>query len=236
MNEDVSLLSSSGDSNKIIPDKNEDESLLVDRDKEEEPAASNDEATLGENVSPPAEHQINDIPKHTVATEVNCALCQQLIPEDSLTNHIQTQHSEGVYETEPHIQASLMEDITHICAFCGNQFGNATIYKEHVTSHGPLYQCGECGELFTNTDTLYDHMGAEHNENSQALTCDKCPFECGSPAVLNKHKLECHVDHKCFQCDNVFTSEENLNKHFGTHHSKEHPCNSVEREKGVRCS
>ena len=67
-------------------------------------------------------------------------------------------------------------------------------------------------------------MGSQHKESCQAVTCDKCPFECGSQEVLTHHKLECHIDHKCFQCDNVFTSEENLNTHFETVHSKEQLC------------
>ena len=76
MNEDISLLNTSGENKIILQDKNDDEILLIGLGKEEDPASNNDGATLGENLSPPKEYQIhspdrvneNDMP---VSTKVN---------------------------------------------------------------------------------------------------------------------------------------------------------------------
>ena len=113
------------------------------------------------------------------------------------------------------------------CTICEKLFENVRELDEHKTlCSSQLYQCGECGKCFTSIDTLYRHLYTLHDNHTgtsaniqgtkqpELLKCSKCPYECGNFSSLSNHKRDYHQVPKCFQCDMVFTTNENLLKHM----------------------
>ena len=83
------------------------------------------------------------------------------------------------------------------------------------------YTCSDCNFKDLREINLINHRIANHPRHS----CDKCPFQTSTEALLNKHTTEEHkiqIAKQIFKCDDCGFSnevEENLQNHQISNHS-----------------
>lgn len=96
--------------------------------------------------------------------------------------------------------------------------------KRRLSESGP-YQCELCGDPFTSTNLLGQHMRV--HTMSKPFTCNYCQKNFTQRSHLTRH-LYTHTGekpHKCPHCERSFARSTTLSDHINTHtHSRPHKC------------
>ena len=104
------------------------------------------------------------------------------------------------------------------------------------TKQKKLKQCDYCGDKFTKSRSLIDHILDRHPEKQESLArCSGCQRSFGNNAWLSQHAKYCKEKEKilfhCSYCDLVTNNYEKLKKHATMMHSVEE-----EKIKKFKCS
>lgn len=149
---------------------------------------------------------------------VNCGICQAIVQEKHLNQHIKNQHTEEGQEKpfecsacgktfrtfqlgQRHYEAvheTKDRGIIYTCPHCPElQFFRQRELKEHSFIHfdGTIFQCDECLKMFKSNRLLMMHR-ASHNEvgGFPCKICDNIVFK--TRGGLRKHMLRLHTDDK----------------------------------------
>ncbi|KAI4455307.1 zinc finger protein [Holotrichia oblita] len=113
-----------------------------------------------------------------------------------------------------------------ICQFCADSLPTKIKLKMHILSlHRKILSlsCGICLKLFETQHILRDHVRLVHKEHLLPLTsCTVCGKNYGSKWKTFDHLNKSHgrIFKPCKVCLEVFDSDEQLQKHYDTMHTK----------------
>merc|ERR1719367_2430448 len=119
------------------------------------------------------------------------------------------------------------------CTVCGWRFLQSYNLKKHLLTHGPKsLRCSQCKASFIDRGQLKTHVLRKHN-NKGSATMTKLPILL--PKVQSNQKPAKTMQYintkgeqifPCHQCEKIFTSQDNLDKHLPTHrsHEKKYSC------------
>ncbi|XP_075897261.1 zinc finger protein ZFAT [Nelusetta ayraudi] len=129
----------------------------------------------------------------------------------------------------------------HLCDLCGKKFKSKVTLKSHRLSHtdeGKRFQCSECDFTAVSKPSLLRHM--EQHTEFKPFRCGHCRYSCNSPGPLKRHYKMKHPDQKyhntgpglpnsaetleqqgamkCPQCEFVYSTKWELNRHLKNKH------------------
>ncbi|XP_035027992.1 zinc finger protein 14-like [Hippoglossus stenolepis] len=91
---------------------------------------------------------------HTKDKPFSCPVCALTFSQSyHMTRHLRNQHGAG----------------QHVCSTCGESLGSFAELKSHKRTHKQTLSCPDCGEKFTNHDTLRSHMVSHDKIQQQIL-------------------------------------------------------------------
>jgi KRAB domain-containing zinc finger protein len=143
-----------------------------------------------------------------------CAQCPSTYKsKNGLTYHLRTDHELRKFE----------------CQYCQTTFKTKKSLKTHMTVHfisiDKEYKCLECGKIFSNYHTFYNH---KKMHEGIIYRCAQCPSTYKSITGLNYH-LKTHRDlrqFECHHCQTTFNAKNSLKSHMFLHfNSIFYPCN-----------
>lgn len=146
---------------------------------------------------------------------VNCGICQAIVQEKHLTQHIKNMHTEEGQEKP------------FECNACGKKFRTEKLGQRHYEAvheakdRGVIYTCPHCPELlFYRQRELKEHSFV-HFEGT-IFQCDECLKMFKSKRLLMIHQAShIEVDYPCNLCENVvFKTPGGRRKHILRLHSK----------------
>ncbi|XP_047453704.1 zinc finger protein ZFAT-like isoform X2 [Mugil cephalus] len=129
----------------------------------------------------------------------------------------------------------------HLCDLCGKKFKSKVTLKSHRLSHtdeGKRFQCSECDFTSVNKPHLIRHM--EQHADFKPFRCAHCHYSCNIAGALKRHYNVKHPDEKyenagpglpnpdtlleqgglkCPECDFVYGTKWELNRHLKCKHS-----------------
>ena len=88
--------------------------------------------------------------------------------------------------------------------------------------------CPKCGKIFKDLGCYNRHV-AGHEGDKPLKECDLCDYR-GNTRNLYQHKINVHEERQfsCKNCEKMFATKSNLNKHFKMEHEfqnhKSHVC------------
>ncbi|XP_052070866.1 zinc finger protein 234-like [Mytilus californianus] len=104
------------------------------------------------------------------------------------------------------------------CGLCGENFSQSRHLREHVKTHiTGRYKCDICGECFHRYTTLQVHIRAHKGE--RPYKCDVCGKEFNVNGALKAH-ARIHTGEKLFNCEvcgRGFNRTKNLSRHMKLH-------------------
>jgi len=122
---------------------------------------------------------------------------------------------------------------SHTCDLCGSSFKQKPHLKEHIrqvhegikrTNRQPSkkMQCGKCGQLCCNRQTLQNHEKTHTAtlEERKTEECNTCLKAFISKQKLRRHIKIVHMGYKpytCEVCEKGFANKQALNEHMPTH-------------------
>jgi len=122
---------------------------------------------------------------------------------------------------------------SHTCDLCGSSFKQKPHLKEHIrqvhegikrTNRQPAkkMQCGKCGQLCCNRQTLLNHEKTHLAtlEERKTEECNTCLKTFISKQKLRRHIKIVHMGYKpysCQVCEKGFANKQALNEHMPTH-------------------
>ena len=146
---------------------------------------------------------------NTIGQEFKCTECQMKFSSTpELNNH----------------QTNVHRSIDKTCTQCNFEAQTNSEFRTHIKACHVAdlqYTCSDCNFKDLREINLINHRIANHPRNS----CDKCPFQTSTEALLNKHTTEEHkiqIAKQIFKCDDCGFSnevEENLQNHQISNHS-----------------
>ena len=160
--------------------------------------------------------EVMDLEQH-----IACSLCGQMVRRYDYTGHFLTKHN----SPEPKMA----------CSICTQVFGNCEnalrrhILREHHLNGRKKAQCEECGQTFTNGQSLKNHISSQHvstninvssvSKKSANLQCKVCPKGFTTKALLQRHALKDHnsVRLQCLHCPKEFPNERSMSDHLSLH-------------------
>ncbi|XP_061572426.1 zinc finger protein ZFAT-like isoform X2 [Cololabis saira] len=129
----------------------------------------------------------------------------------------------------------------HLCDLCGKKFKSKLTLKSHRLSHtdeGKRFQCSECDFTSVFKPSLLRHM--EQHAKFKPFRCAHCHYSCNIAGALKRHYNMKHPDQtyenagpglpnsdtlkqqggmKCPECDFVYGTKWELNRHLKSKHS-----------------
>ncbi|XP_068613195.1 zinc finger protein ZFAT [Brachionichthys hirsutus] len=129
----------------------------------------------------------------------------------------------------------------HLCDLCGKKFKYKVTLKSHRLSHtdeGKRYQCSECDFTSVSKPSLLRHL--EQHAEFKPFRCAHCLYSCNVAGPLKRHYNMKHPDQKyhnagpgvpnpdalehqgglkCPQCEFVYGTKWELNRHLKSKHS-----------------
>uniref|UniRef100_A0A3Q3WQH7 C2H2-type domain-containing protein n=1 Tax=Mola mola TaxID=94237 RepID=A0A3Q3WQH7_MOLML len=127
----------------------------------------------------------------------------------------------------------------HLCDLCGKKFKSKVTLKSHRLSHtdeGKQFQCSECDFNTVSKPSLVRHM--EQHTEFKPFRCSHCRYSCNIAGPLKRHyKMKhpgqkyhnagpglfcvclCLGGMKCPQCEFVYGTKWELNRHLKNKHS-----------------
>ena len=144
---------------------------------------------------------------------VKCHICEVILLERYLKNHIKNQHTEKGQEK------------LFGCGVCQKSFKTQKLAENHFeATHEPkdkglIYSCQQCPEQFFRQRLLREHTLLVHF-NGMVYQCDTCCKLFKSQQLLNVHSVvhsENEVNFPCTVCDVVLKTKGGHLKHMKTH-------------------
>ncbi|XP_068426739.1 zinc finger protein ZFAT isoform X3 [Clinocottus analis] len=129
----------------------------------------------------------------------------------------------------------------HLCDLCGKKFKSKVTLKSHRLSHsdeGKRFQCSECDFTSVSKPSLLRHM--EQHAEFKPFRCAHCHYSCNIAGPLKRHYNMKHPDQKyenagpgvpnsdalkqqggmkCPECEFVYGTKWELNRHLKSKHS-----------------
>uniref|UniRef100_A0A4W6C3T5 Zinc finger and AT-hook domain containing n=1 Tax=Lates calcarifer TaxID=8187 RepID=A0A4W6C3T5_LATCA len=129
----------------------------------------------------------------------------------------------------------------HLCDLCGKKFKSKVTLKSHRLSHtneGKRFQCSECDFTSVSKPSLLRHM--EQHAEFKPFRCAHCHYSCNIAGPLKRHYNLKHPDQKyenagpglpnadalkqqggikCPECEFVYGTKWELNRHLKSKHS-----------------
>ncbi|KAM9310537.1 zinc finger protein ZFAT isoform 2-T2 [Pholidichthys leucotaenia] len=129
----------------------------------------------------------------------------------------------------------------HLCDLCGKKFKSKVTLKSHRLSHtneGKRFQCTVCDFISVSKPSLLRHM--EQHAEFKPFRCAHCQYSCNMTGALKRHYNLKHPDEKyenagpglpnpdvlkqqggmkCPECEFVYGTKWELNRHLKTKHS-----------------
>ncbi|XP_023143081.2 zinc finger protein ZFAT isoform X2 [Amphiprion ocellaris] len=129
----------------------------------------------------------------------------------------------------------------HLCDLCGKKFKSKVTLKSHRLSHtdeGKRFQCSECDFTSVSKPSLLRHM--EQHAEFKPFRCALCHYSCNIAGALKRHYNGKHPDQKyenagpglpnpdtlkqqggmkCPECEFVYGTKWELNRHLKSKHS-----------------
>ncbi|XP_029308329.1 zinc finger protein ZFAT isoform X2 [Cottoperca gobio] len=129
----------------------------------------------------------------------------------------------------------------HLCDLCGKKFKSKVTLKSHRLSHtdeGKRFQCSECDFTSVSKPSLLRHM--EQHAEFKPFRCAHCHYSCNIAGPLKRHYSMKHTDQKyqnagpglpnhdalkhqggmkCPECEFVYGTKWELNRHLKNKHS-----------------
>uniref|UniRef100_A0A3Q3NGF0 Zinc finger and AT-hook domain containing n=1 Tax=Mastacembelus armatus TaxID=205130 RepID=A0A3Q3NGF0_9TELE len=129
----------------------------------------------------------------------------------------------------------------HLCDLCGKKFKSKVTLKSHGLSHtneGKRFQCSECDFTSVSKPSLLRHM--EQHAEFKPFRCAHCHYSCNIAGPLKRHYNMKHPDQKyenagpglpnadalkqqgglkCPECEFVYGTKWELNRHLKSKHS-----------------
>uniref|UniRef100_A0A8C4EYQ4 C2H2-type domain-containing protein n=1 Tax=Dicentrarchus labrax TaxID=13489 RepID=A0A8C4EYQ4_DICLA len=129
----------------------------------------------------------------------------------------------------------------HLCDLCGKKFKSKVTLKSHRLSHtneGKRFQCSECAFTSVSKPSLLRHM--EQHAEFKPFRCAHCHYSCNIAGPLKRHYNMKHPDQKyqnaghglpnpdalklqggmkCPECEFVYGTKWELNRHLKSKHS-----------------
>nr|XP_046255777.1 zinc finger protein ZFAT-like isoform X2 [Scatophagus argus] len=129
----------------------------------------------------------------------------------------------------------------HLCDLCGKKFKSKVTLKSHRLSHtdeGKRFQCSECDFTSASKPSLLRHM--EQHAEFKPFRCAHCHYSCNIAGPLKRHYNLKHPDQKyhnagpglpnpdaleqqggmkCPECEFVYGTKWELNRHLKSKHS-----------------
>ncbi|KAI3360855.1 hypothetical protein L3Q82_013075 [Scortum barcoo] len=129
----------------------------------------------------------------------------------------------------------------HLCDLCGKKFKSKVTLKSHRLSHsdeGKRFQCSECNFTSVYKPSLLRHM--EQHAEFKPFRCAHCHYSCNIAGPLKRHYNMKHPDQKyqnagpglpnpdalkqqggmkCPECEFVYGTKWELNRHLKSKHS-----------------
>ncbi|KAM3614359.1 uncharacterized protein V6R79_013157 [Siganus canaliculatus] len=129
----------------------------------------------------------------------------------------------------------------HLCDLCGKKFKSKVTLKNHRLSHtneGKRFQCSECDFTYITKPSLLRHM--EQHAVFKPFRCAHCLYSCNIAGPLKRHYHLKHPDQKyhnagpglpnqdslkqqgglkCPECEFVYGTKWELNRHLKSKHS-----------------
>nr|XP_015831218.2 zinc finger protein ZFAT isoform X1 [Nothobranchius furzeri] len=130
----------------------------------------------------------------------------------------------------------------HLCDLCGKKFKSKFTLKSHRLSHteeGKRFQCSECHFTSVFKPLLLRHM--EQHAKFKPFRCTHCHYSCNFAGALKRHYNMKHPDEmyenagpglpnadalkqqggrKCPECEFVYGTKWELNRHLKTRHNQ----------------
>ncbi|CAJ1061737.1 zinc finger protein ZFAT-like isoform X1 [Xyrichtys novacula] len=131
-------------------------------------------------------------------------------------------------------------DRSHLCDLCGKKFKSKVTLKSHRLSHtddGKRFQCSECDFISVSKYYLVRHM--EQHAEFKPFRCALCHYSCNIAGPLKRHYKLKHPDQKyqnaglglpdtealkqqggikCSECEYVYGTKWELNRHMKNKH------------------
>ncbi|XP_029958746.1 zinc finger protein ZFAT [Salarias fasciatus] len=128
----------------------------------------------------------------------------------------------------------------HLCDLCGKKFKSKFTLKSHRLSHtdeGKRFQCSECDYTSVYRPSLHRHM--EQHAEFKPFRCAHCHYSCNVAGALKRHHNMKHSNQKyenagpglpdsdelkqqggmkCPECDFVYGTKWELNRHLKSKH------------------
>ena len=176
---------------------------------------------------------------HKWAKHQKCAKCDIRFENlEELKNH-----SKSIHGIKPLFQRNIK------CSECDHSSMNSSNHKYHMTSkHNfcvkcdikfedreklqahmkrthdsneihttKLYKCELCGRKVSCKKTLQVHMLSLHSNKDLKKSCKDCSFVTENLNLAWKHYFDKHC--KCFECNEIFSTKDNLEDHVNKDHS-----------------
>ncbi|GIY13467.1 hypothetical protein CDAR_193311 [Caerostris darwini] len=164
----------------------------------------------------PKDHPEPHDRSHSRARPYACKYCDKaFLSSSDLTNHIHTHTGEKPYK----------------CAVCNRCYADRSNLRRHTSIHtGGSLKCRECGERFSQSSTLHEHVRVIHSgENPNK--CTKCGKYFANTSSLRTHILSIHTaetPNKCSECGKCFAYPSVLSRHIRSIHTAEKPYKCTE--------
>ena len=142
-----------------------------------------------------------------------------------------TEHSEEI-QAWIKILANPEKQTEFACETCDAKFPDVHRLKRHLICHMDVkpYCCPHCGQTFTATSTLNQHVNAVHLGLGFKCTEPGCDVEYTNKANLRIHIMSRHKNEKPYVCDvcgQKFVARKSLKNHEYTHNPGTKPKNTT---------
>ena len=177
-----------------------------------------------------------------------CAECGQEIHLNGNVNTLAEHYKDCAVAVEDQIRRlrverkkkvmkdTLINDVRTLCPLCGKE-----VKKKYMNIHmyehrrAELLECDPsgCNAMFATPEEKKNHMKTAHKRYRE-VACDKCGKMFQAPGQLRDHIQFFHekksLDVKCTECDMVFTSAQNRNRHrILVHYPDKYKCKTCQR-------
>eukprot|EP01083_Nonionella_stella_P089548 249888_1 len=187
-------------------------------------------------------HMANVHSNAVVSSKIKCKFCcQSFAKKRYLTKHIQNNHTHKATDGKKqcNICCKWYADNTRLkihqrihfgvkpyeCSVCHKTFSDKSGYNRHIAKHKKKkkkkkkqrIECEICGKVFRYPCDLKVHKRSHTKEI--LFTCDVCDKGFSYAGNYNRHRKTCNESGRCYLCDRIFQSDQDLEKHIVGYHN-----------------